>query len=82
MREWQLQQAKAQFSELVKNALQNGPQQVTLHGKPTVVVLSQEEYERLKKPKPTFILFLRKSPLMGIDLKLKRDSSKDRDTQL
>ncbi len=82
MREWQLQQAKAQFSKLVKSALQNGPQQVTLHGKPAVVILSQKEYEQLKSPKPTFILFLRRSPLMGVNLKIKRDRSTDRDPRL
>lgn len=82
MREWQLQQAKAQFSKLVKDALQNGPQQVTLNGKPAVVVLSQKEYEKLKKPKPSFLVFLRSSPLMGINLNIKRDRSTDRETPL
>jgi antitoxin (DNA-binding transcriptional repressor) of toxin-antitoxin stability system len=34
--EWQLQQAKAKFSELVQKAIGEGPQTVTRHGKPTV----------------------------------------------
>lgn len=82
MREWQLQQAKAQFSELVKDAMLKGPQQVTLHGKPAVVILSQKEYDQLKNPKPTLIMFLRRSPLMGVNLNIKRDKSTDRNTDL
>ena len=44
---WQLQTAKARFSELVRLALAEGPQYVTRQGKETVVVLKAEEFERL-----------------------------------
>ncbi|MBV9834631.1 MAG: type II toxin-antitoxin system Phd/YefM family antitoxin [Alphaproteobacteria bacterium] len=44
---WQLQHAKNRFSELVEAALRKGPQEVTRHGKPAVVVVSKEEYDRL-----------------------------------
>ncbi|MBM3223472.1 MAG: type II toxin-antitoxin system Phd/YefM family antitoxin [Candidatus Tectomicrobia bacterium] len=37
---WPLQDAKNRFSELVEQALHDGPQVVTRHGKATVVVLS------------------------------------------
>jgi prevent-host-death family protein len=47
--EWQLQQAKAKFSEVVQKAMDEGPQTVTRHGKPTVVVLSAEQFELMKK---------------------------------
>jgi prevent-host-death family protein len=40
---WQIQEAKAKFSELVKMAAQS-PQLVTMNGKPAVVVISQKEY--------------------------------------
>jgi prevent-host-death family protein len=46
MKTWQLQEAKARFSQLVKEA-HKAPQSVTVHGKEEVVVLAKEEYERL-----------------------------------
>lgn len=47
MRNWQLQEAKARFSELVKCATANGPQNITAHGKTTVIVISKQEYDSL-----------------------------------
>jgi prevent-host-death family protein len=35
---WPLQEAKAKFSELVKLVATEGPQIVTVHGQPTVVI--------------------------------------------
>ena len=49
MQTWQIQTAKARFSELVKQAAEDGPQEITLHGKPVAVVLSREAFERLNK---------------------------------
>lgn len=45
--EWQLQEAKNRFSEVVNRALSDGAQTITRHGKPVVVVLSQEEFQKL-----------------------------------
>jgi prevent-host-death family protein len=45
---WQLQEAKQKFSELVKRALQDGPQLVTRHGEEVVVVLSVAAYQKLR----------------------------------
>jgi prevent-host-death family protein len=50
---WQLQEAKAKFSELVQKALDEGPQTVTRHGKDAVVVLSVHEYRQLCERKPS-----------------------------
>ena len=46
---WRTQDAKKKFSKLVKNAVDDGPQIVTRHGKVTAVVLSIEEYRTLKR---------------------------------
>ena len=46
---WRLQDAKAQFSELVRRARQTGPQRVTVHGKDAVVVVDAEEWDRLQE---------------------------------
>lgn len=47
MTTWKLQDAKVQFSYVVKLALETGPQFITKRGQPAVVVLSQVEYEAL-----------------------------------
>ena len=44
---WSLQDAKNKFSEVVNAALAGEPQRVTRRGQPAVVVLAEEEYERL-----------------------------------
>lgn len=45
--EWQLQEAKNNLSQLVKLAAGGDAQVVTVHGRPTAVVISSEEYARL-----------------------------------
>ncbi|MCL2266507.1 MAG: type II toxin-antitoxin system prevent-host-death family antitoxin, partial [Treponema sp.] len=49
-REWQLQEAKAMFSEVVKKAMTK-PQIITVHGEKKAVVISYEEYAGLTVPK-------------------------------
>jgi antitoxin Phd len=48
--DWQLQDAKNRFSQVVRAAREGVPQWVTVHGKRAVVVLSSEEYEALSHP--------------------------------
>lgn len=70
METWQLQEAKNKFSELVEHALHDGPQMVTRHGKPAVVVMSAAEFEASqsgKKPKMDFKEFLLSMPKSGDD---------------
>ena len=45
---WQLQDAKNKFSELVERAVEGEPQVVTKRGKRTAVLVSADEYARLK----------------------------------
>jgi prevent-host-death family protein len=45
---WQIQAAKARFSELIERTLKEGPQTVTRHGKPVAVMVPLEEYRRLR----------------------------------
>lgn len=47
-RSWSVQDAKNRFSEVVE-AARKKPQTVTKHGKPAVVVVAADEYERLRK---------------------------------
>lgn len=56
--EWSLQDAKNRFSAVVDAAIKGIPQRVTRRGKPAVMVIAVEEYERLhhleKAAAPTF----------------------------
>jgi prevent-host-death family protein len=70
LRRWALQDAKARFSELVRKAQEEGPQHVTVHGRDSVVVLSEAEYARLRGPRSGELLvaLLGASPLGGIEI--------------
>jgi antitoxin Phd len=82
MSNWQLQDAKARLSELVKKASNEGPQHITLHGQPAAVVLSEADYKRLKQQPTRFIDFIRSSPLKGVELDLTRDRSPQREIRM
>lgn len=45
---WKLQDAKARFSEVVRLASEAGPQHITVNGKEKAVILSAEDYRRLR----------------------------------
>src|SRR5580692_11915999 len=80
---WQVQSAKARFSEVFRRARTEGPQRITKQGKEGVVMLAEEQYDRLvsksRQPK-SLVDFLRNSPLRGV--KLERDSDPGRDIEL
>jgi len=67
--EWQLQEAKAMFSEVIKSAYYR-PQTITVRGKATAVILSFEEYKKLTSPRQTLFEFIQSSPLRDTALEL------------
>ena len=74
-RHWQVQTAKARFSELFRRARSEGPQYVTRQGKEAVVLLPVEEFERLTaraRQPGSLVEFFASSPLAKIQLKLER----------
>jgi len=78
MQSWQMQNAKARFSELVKHAAQEGPQDITLHGKSVAVVLSRELFDQLSGSEQSLVDFMRASPLAGHDeIAFERDRGPD-----
>jgi len=80
MSAWQLQAAKANLSELVKRAQSEGPQEITVHGKPVAVVLSHSAFAEISGSEESFVGFMRRSPLYGLDsLLLERDCSLTRE---
>lgn len=82
MENWQLQDAKNRFSEVVQKAIEQGPQIITRRGVKTVVILSVEDYQQLTNPKVNIIDFFRKSPLKDVMIDLTRDEDIGREIDL
>ncbi len=81
---WLLQDAKARFSELVRLVRSEGPQHVTVHGRDEVVVLSAEEFRRLKGERggDALIAALQDSPDRDVEIAPPRDKMPVRDVEL
>jgi antitoxin Phd len=74
---WQLQTAKAQFSEVFRRARTEGPQLATRQNKEAVIILPVEEFERRsgRAQQPQKLSdFFASSPLARSKIKLDRDS--------
>jgi prevent-host-death family protein len=70
MGSWDLQDAKARFSEVVRKAKTEGPQRITVHGREEVVVISVEEYRRVKDQRTgqELVKVLQQSPLSDVTI--------------
>lgn len=78
---WTVASAKARLSQVIERA-QSSPQTITRNGKPSVVVVSAEEWERKTARKGTLAEFLLDSPLRGLDLDVERLRDEPRDLSL
>ncbi|WP_332670968.1 type II toxin-antitoxin system Phd/YefM family antitoxin [Aromatoleum sp.] len=79
MRSWQVQEAKARMSEVVKRA-QFEPQDITSHGKSVAVVVSRAAFDRLTRNQGSLVDFMRASPLFGVEgAEFERDRSPTRE---
>jgi prevent-host-death family protein len=76
--QWQVQDAKQRFSELIRTAHADGPQIVTRHGEEIAVVIDIAEYRRLKGETAEFKDYLRSGPGFD-DLNLDRAAEQPRD---
>ncbi|MCW5734401.1 MAG: type II toxin-antitoxin system Phd/YefM family antitoxin [Enhydrobacter sp.] len=81
---WLLQDAKARFSELVRRVHSEGPQHVTVHGRDEVVVVTAEEFRRLKGEHTgrALIEAMQASPYRDIDIEPRRERMPVRDVEL
>lgn len=81
---WALQDAKARFSEVVRKAKTEGPQKITVHGREEVVVVSVEEYRRVKgQPSgQALVKVLQDSPLGHIRIERTRSRARVRSVDL
>ena len=81
MAEWQVQEAKARFSEVVEKARSEGPQTITRHGRKRAVLLSIEDYRALLAHQPDFRAFLLGGPKVD-EFEVERDRDTGRDIAL
>lgn len=80
---WQLQEAKQRFSEVVRAAIDSGPQIITRHGEEVAVMISMREYTQLSGAKPDFKEFLVAGPRLDFDvLDLERSKDAPREVDL
>ncbi len=79
---WQLQEAKNRLSEVVRKAISEGPQVITLHGSEAAVVVSAQDFGKMSRPKGKLVDFFRNSPLAGHKLTLTRSRDTGRKIDL
>ena len=78
--EWQLVEAKNRFSEVVRRALDEGPQRITRRGE-AVIVIAEDEYRRLSKGRSGLIDYLLEGPSLD-DVPIERNRAGARDVDL
>lgn len=80
---WKMIEAKAKLSEIIKCAESEGPQDITLHGRPVAVVMTCTLYDQLTGNERSFVEFMQQSPLFGLeDISLERDHSLTREISI
>jgi len=82
--QWLLHDAKARFSELVRRVRSEGPQRVSVRGRDEVVVITAEEFRRLKGDLTgeALIAVMQASPHRELDIEPKRAPMPVRDVSL
>ncbi len=79
MKQWQLQEAKNKLSEVIEEALHQGPQVITKRGVEVAIVLSYQEYQKMLSAQQKLSTFFQTSPLAEVELDLSRDKSDARE---
>jgi len=81
--DWQLQDAKANLSQVVNRALDDGPQRITRHGRGAAVVLSERDYQRLiARTRGSLVEFLARSPFRGVPMDVRDHGDTGREVEL
>lgn len=71
---WQLQDAKARFSELFTKAQTEGPQKISRYGKEIAYIVSEKDFQ--KNQRESFIDFLLASPKIDLDIERIQDNAR------
>ena len=76
MRNWQIQEAKAKLSTVLRDVQLKGPQEIINQGRSVAVILSRSDYDRLMGANQSLVDFMRNSPLYdNEDVLIERNNS-------
>jgi antitoxin Phd len=73
MRSWPVQDAKNQLSHVIELARSKGPQTITRHGRPVVIVVAAEEFKKNQAQQETPLEFFSRLKGTGLELKRRKD---------
>lgn len=79
---WQIQEAKAKFSQLVEDAIIKGYQTITKQGEPVAVILSKKEFDKMTQSKTSLLNFFKAAPCQEIELNIQRSRDLPRELDL
>lgn len=81
--QWQIQEAKQRFSEVLRRVATDGPQAVTRHGEEIAVILDMDAYRRLtgQHDERDLLDFIASAPPLD-ELDLSRDDRPARSTEM
>lgn len=78
MANWQVQEAKTRFSDLIEEAQTKGPQIITRHGRERAVVLSMPDYRALTAHRPNLKEYLLGGPKVeSFEIERSRDRGRE-----
>jgi len=84
-RDWQLSDAKAHLSDLVRRAREEGPQRITVYGEDAVIVVSAAQFAQMltpSSPRRSLHALLAESPLRELEFAPEGERSPVRDVGL
>ena len=70
---WQIREAKARFTEMVERTVAEGPQTIIRRSEAVAVLVSVDEYRRLRSGGNTFKTLLASAPLRGVEIRRPQD---------
>ncbi len=79
---WQLQEAKAKFSQVINEAISSGYQTITKNGKPVAYIVSKVEFDRYLPAQKTLLEAVDSCPYPEIDLDIARKQDSIREIEL
>ena len=79
---WQIQEAKAKFSQLVEDASVKGYQIITKQGEPVAVILSKRAFDKMTQSKTSLLNFFKAASCQEIELNIQRSKDLPRELNL
>lgn len=70
---WKIHEAKARFTEMVERTVAEGPQTIIRRSEAVAVLVSIDEYRRLRSGGDTFKRLLASAPLRGVEIRRRQN---------